>query len=287
MLGRQDGAESATNAPESCTALAFLVLAAALLYLCGAPLETDDAWWHLSLGRAFAKEGLWLTADPLLHTSVGPPTSAAWLSDILLYYASLLPMGLHGLRVLHVASVAGIMGTAWFALRRASGSIGLASFAASVFLLLSAYRLTQLRPELATLLLSLLLYTLLLQTRSRPSWLRVGLAAVLCGLWANLHPAFPLGPLLIAGAAAGIIAERWLRTDSSAPQLQARALRLSWGALLGLAATFVNPLGGGAHLLFFRAGEASPELSIVVDEWSRLDPFHWAPANLPPGPVAG
>jgi len=281
----QSGTWSTPTAPGSCATLAFLVLAAALLYLCGAPLETDDTWWHLSLGRAFAKEGSWLTADPLLHSSIRPPVPAAWLSDILLYHASLLPMGLYGLRMLHVASVAGILAAAWLALRRASGSIGLASFAASVFLLLSAYRLTQLRPELATLLLSLLLYLLLLQTRSRPSWLRVGLAAVLCGLWANLHPAFPLGPFLIAGAAAGIIAERWLRRDSSAPRLPARALRLGWAALLGLGATFVNPLGSGAHLLFLRAGEASPELSVVVDEWSRLDPFHWPPANLPPGPV--
>ena len=24
---------------------------------------------------------------------------------------------------------------------------------------------------------------------------------------------------------------------------------------------------------------------MIVDEWSRLDPFHWPPANLPPGPV--
>jgi len=44
-------------------------------------------------------------------------------------------------------------------------------------------------------------------------------------------------------------------------------------------------LGSAAHLLFLRAGEASPELSFVIDEWSRLDPFHWPPADLPPGRV--
>lgn len=288
MLGGRSGRSgtwSTTTAPESCATLAFLVSAAALLFLCGAPLETDDTWWHLSLGRAFANEGPWLTADPILHASVRPPIPAAWLSDILLYHVSSLPTGLYGLRVLHVAIVAGILAAAWLALRRAGGSIGLASFAASVFLLLSAYRLTQLRPELATLLSSLLLYSVLLQKRSQPSWWRVGASAVLCGLWANLHPAFLLGPFLIAGAAAGIIAERWLRRDSGAPRLPARAIRLGWAALLGLGATFVNPLGNGAHLLFLRAGAASPELSVVVDEWSRLDPFHWPPANLPPGPL--
>ena len=253
MSGLEDDrsdAWSITTAPESFATLAFLVLAGALLYLCGAPLETDDTWWHLALGRAFASEGPWLTADPLLHSSIGPPVPAAWLSDLLLYYTSSLPIGLYGLRILHVVIVAGILIGAWRALRRASGSIGLASLATSVFLLLSAYRLTQLRPELATLLSSLLLYSILLQPRARPSWLRVGLAAMLCGLWANLHPAFPLGPIFIAGATTGIIAESWLRRNPSAPRLTPRALRLTWAALLALGATFVNPMGSDAHLLF-------------------------------------
>ena len=130
MRGSRNGQSStgsSTTAPERCATLAFLALAAALLYLCGAPLETDDTWWHLALGRAFAKQGPWLTADPLLHSSLGPPIPAAWLSDVFLHHAASLPIGLYGLRVLHVASVAGILGAAWLALRRASGSISRAA----------------------------------------------------------------------------------------------------------------------------------------------------------------
>lgn len=274
-----------TTAPDRIATLAFLVLAAALLYLCGAPVETDDTWWHLSLGRAFASEGPWLTVDPVLHTSVGPPAPAAWLSDLLLHRVASLPTGLQGLRVLHVAFVAGIVSAAWLAFRRAGHSFGPASLATSVFLLLSAYRLNQLRPELATLLATLALHWILLAPRTRPSWPRVGLAALLCGLWANLHPAFPLGPILIAVAAAGIVVEGLLRRAPDDPRRAPRAIRLGQAALLALGATFLNPMGSAAHLLYFRAGEAAPEMSLVVDEWSRLDPFRWPAANLPPGPV--
>ena len=60
---------------------AALVLAAA-----GQPLFTDDAWWHLGLGRAFAAAGPWLSEDPLLFDAAAPPSPSAWLFDLALHH---------------------------------------------------------------------------------------------------------------------------------------------------------------------------------------------------------
>ena len=276
--------EAGSSWAASLTISAFLMLASAFAILVGRPLFTDDAWWHLALGRAFAAQGPWLEADPLLHTSSAPPVPAAWLSDVLLYAAS-LPFGVVGLRVLHVLIVAAILAGAWLALRRQSHARSVASFGTALFLVFSAYRLSQLRPELATILACIALYVGLLQRRDVPSWTRVGGGAMLCGFWANLHPAFPLGPALIAAASFGSFAELWLRGAVRDSGLRERAWRLGWATLLAIGATFVNPMGGRAHLLYFGAGEEGPAVTLVADEWAPLDPFRLPVANMPPSPL--
>ncbi len=243
--------------PEFCATAAALALVSYFLFLVGRPLFTDDMWWHLALGRSFATSGPWLNADPLLHTSTSPPVPAAWLSDVFLYMAS-LPIGLVGLRVLHVLIVIGILAAVFVALRRASDSRSIASVGLGIFVILSAYRLTQLRPELATIAASLALTLLLLQRREVPSWRRVAGVAVLCGFWANAHPGFPLGPILIAAASAGLFAELGLPGIAVDADQSARAIRLAICSMLSAGATLLNPLGVGAHLLYFDAGGVRP-----------------------------
>lgn len=271
--------------PEVVATAAVSLLAATLLYAVGRPLYTDDAWWHLSLGRAFARSGPWLALDPVLHTSTQPPIPSSWLSDVLLYAAS-LPVGLIGLRALHVFLVATILGGAWWAFRKASGSSTVASLASGAFLVLGAYRFVQLRPELATLGATIALSLVLLQYRGVPTWRRVGFTIVLCGLWANLHPGFPLGPVLIAGASSGLFIQCFLQPSAGRPEQRRRAIRLAWTAVGSVAATFANPLGGSAYLLYFGAGEGAPAMTFVVDEWTPLDPFRLPVANLPPSSLA-
>ncbi len=272
---------SRSRRSEQLATAAFLVLAATLLYISGRPLHTDDTWWHLTLGRAFTTYGPLLETVPALHTSVSPPIPAAWLSDVLLYHAS-LPFGLVGLRILHVIVVASLLAGAWLALRRAGGSSGLASLGAGLFLVLSAYRLVQLRPELVTILATIVLYLALLQPRDVPSWRRVGFAAALCGLWSNLHPGFPLGPILIGAACSGLLLERSLGEKARERVLEQRAWRIGWATLLGAGASLVNPMGIEAHLAYFRAGKSAPAMSFVSDEWMPLDPFRLPLTHLPP-----
>jgi hypothetical protein len=264
---------------------ALVATAALLLFAIGRPVFTDDAWWHLAFGRAYAGAGPWLSADPILHTSTGPPAPASWLSDVGMF-AIERALGFFGLRLFHVATALAILALAWETLRRATRSALAASLCTSAFLALASYRLFQLRPELATLLATLVLYRVLLAEGALPSRARIAAATVLCGVWANLHAGFLLGPILIAAAAGGVALSSLLQPDSQRPELRARALRLAAASGLALLATFVNPAGSGAHVAYQRAGGEVSALARVVDEWARFDPFALPVAGLPPTPLA-
>ena len=55
-----------------------------LLLLAAGPILTDDLWWHLAMGRAYAAGGPWLAADPLLHTAhASGPVQHEWLFGVL------------------------------------------------------------------------------------------------------------------------------------------------------------------------------------------------------------
>jgi hypothetical protein len=236
------------------------------------------------MGEAYVAEGPWLEADPLLHTATGPPAPAAWLADVTLYGVE-RAWGFRGLRVAHVLLVAGILGLAWSALRRASGSPVYASLGIGLFSALSAYRLFQLRPHLFTVAAALLLLRLLIADGRSPSWPRVAAAAGLLALWANLHSAFVLGPILLAAALAGLVTSSLLRPERRA-QDRPRAARLAAALVLGLGATLANPAGIRPHLLYFAAGGETPALAVVADEWARLDLLELPLPNLPPSPLA-
>ena len=275
---------------------ATAVAAALLLLAAGQPLFTDDAWWHLALGRAFAERGPWLPEDPLLFAAANPPSPSAWLFDLMLH-ATREIAGFAGLRVLHVAAVASVLGLAWSLLRRASGSALAASAGTVAFIALSTYRLVQLRPDLVTIGLTLALYRLLLESdglrspaarcaklaKRAPSGFRITCAAALFALWANAHAAFPIGLLLLGAATlcAGVSA-----IASGVERERARARRLAVAWLAGLAATLCNPLGPRAYAAWWLAGSSTPSLGRVLDEWSRVNPFAWPQPTLPPTPVA-
>ena len=53
-------------------------------------------WWHLALGRAYAAQGPWLDADPLLYTATAapapatPPLAGSLKTDVLVVGAGAL-----------------------------------------------------------------------------------------------------------------------------------------------------------------------------------------------------
>lgn len=251
------------------------------LLTAGQPLITNDLWWHLALGRAYAEYGPLLPEDPLLFTAPGPPTPASWLWALGVHGVEQLA-GFTGLRMLHVALASAALGLGFSLLRRASGSLLVAFAGTALTLVLSAYRLAQLRPHLATLLFTLLLFRLLIEGERLPSARRIAIAVGLMALWVNLHAGFLLGPVLLAGGTLGLLAAAPLRAPERRPWDLARARRLGLATLLGLLATLANPGGLDPHLAWFAAGSDTPLLARVGDEWSPVSLLHRPVPTLPP-----
>ena len=264
--------------------VAAAAIAVLLLLSVGQPVFTDDLWWHLALGEAYAKEGPWLAADPILFEAAGPPKPNAWLSD-LLFYGVERGFGFTGLRLFHAVMVGLALALAWSIFRRASGAAWVGSVGMSAFALLSAYRFFQLRPHLFTILATLALYRLLLEGGRRPSPGRIALAAVLFLFWANFHSGFLLGLILLTAACAGLVLFRAIGPPATRARVDGRLAALALTVLIGLLATLVNPAGPEPHTSYLDAGITTPELDRVADEWARFDLFRWPSLRLPPTPL--
>jgi uncharacterized membrane protein YdcZ (DUF606 family) len=277
-----------TARPRAAAAVALaslLIVVALLLALVGRPLATDDLWWHLKLGEAYAQEGPWLPQDPLYHTTQDQPTVPhEWLFQVAVHGIQRWS-GFHGLRVAHVLLVAAILAWAFRIFRRAGGALGPAALATIVFAELSWYRLFQFRPELVSLAALLALYVLLLepdQAARPPSWKRVGAAMGVLVLWANAHSLFAIGPALLVAALLGIALHMGLMHGLVQPAHEADgqallARRLGAALVLGLIVTLANPRGFEQHITFF-VESASGDIWHLRDDFLRWNPF-WPAAD--------
>jgi len=264
--------------------IGLVLVAIRVLHLVGAPVATDDVWWHLRLGEEYTAHGPWLESDPLLYTAVeGAPPPHAWLFGVAVSAVD-RSLGLHGLRVVHVAIVVFIIGLAYSVFRREAGVRTLAFLATIVFLVLTADRLPRLRPDLFSIPAALLLYLLLLQGDEPPSWRRVAASVLLVLVWANFHAAFAVGPLFLVAALLGLALRIGLRRFAHA---RGGALPESGGAfasegrwiravatalVLGLLAALLNPRGIEQHLSFLSSASGSA-LWVIADDWMAFHPL--------------
>jgi hypothetical protein len=256
-----------------------------MLYAVGQPIFTDDLWWHLGLGSAFIADGPWLEADPLLFDAAGPPRPASWLVDIALFEISRWG-GFAALRLLHVGAVAAILAGVWRLLGRANRSSSVASAGVLAFVALAAYRLVQLRPELATIALTLALYAWILAPRLPLSARRIALLAAFAALWANLHAGFPLVLMFPAAALVGLVVAAPFRNPEARRADRTRAKRLAFALAAAFLGTLANPLGIHAHLAYLVAGDATPSLSHVSDEWIPVSLFALPASPQLPSPLS-
>ncbi len=255
------------------------LVAGLLLYAAAGPVATDDIWWHLTLGREYARAGPPLAEDLRLHTAAGPPDANSWLFDRAA--AGLAETaGIGSLRVLHALLVALLLTVVWWGLRRASGSLLFGSLSTSLFAGIGAYRLLQLRPSLATMLATAILYFGVI-ARPRLSLGRMALGIVVCAIWVHLHPGFPLGPGLLGIAALGAAAAA--REDTRARE---RATRLAVTAAGGLLVCGLHPDGLAAVGRYVGAGAANVGQVVVIDEWRPFALLGWPSLHLPPTPLA-
>jgi hypothetical protein len=260
------------------TIVSVITLIACILAIAAGPIRTDDLWWHLKIGEVYATEGPWPEGDPLLHTAhEEAPVQHEWLFGVAVHLVD-RALGFGGLRILHGLAVLSIAGLAWSILRRRTGEPFTAAVGLSAFLVLSWWRLFQLRPDLVSIPATLLVYRLLLERSSAPGWGRVLSFSLLIMVWCNLHSLFAIGLLLVAAAAAGIGAlmlwERLLGRTARASDWE-WVRRLSAAVGLGMLASLVNPRGVGQLLTFW---SSSREAGIwrVHDEWTPFNPFAFA-----------
>jgi hypothetical protein len=273
-------------------ALAALSVAAVLLPMlavAAGPIATDDVWFHLAAGRAYASEGPWPARDPLLHTALpSAPVQHEWLFGVAVY-ALERAAGLHGLRALHGLAVLGIALAAGALFRRAAPTPPWAWLATGIFVVLAWWRLAQLRPDLASLGATLAACALLFAAPGVPSWRRVAAFAALSALWANLHSVFAVGLLLgvavLLGIAFEAILARALGVSEGASGRGARARRIAEALGLGALAALANPRGVAQHLTFLHSSRESAIWNIG-DEWIPFQPLSWRAGGWAESPLA-
>ncbi len=226
-----------------------LVTAAFLLMVAlaaASELSSFDLWWHLAAGRWILAGGGIPRQDPFSHTAAG----AQWIDHEWLFQC--VVYGLHRAgdsaalvlwRALMIALAAGLAYR--FVWREARLPTAAAALLMTPFVLAGQGRFI-VRPELFTLLFSVLLLSALHQRRPRPPTLRqLWWIPALFVPWANLHAGMIVGIVLLGSFFGGRLLEAAWRlvacrpppADDGRPGLRL-ALILTLGAA---AAGLVNP----------------------------------------------
>ena len=266
-------------------ALAILMLAGMvvmLLALVGRPLATADLWFHLKMGEWYLLEGLWPTADPMLHTNGSiTPVQHEWLFGVWVHSIEKY-FGFQGLRIANVLSVILIIGLAFDAFRRQAGSLAEASLATGAFIILSWLRLMQDRPDRWSIISLLLLYRFALDPEGKPSRYRLFGTVLIMLLWVNAHSLFAIGLALLGVAMVGQFFEAQLRAQfTESEQADSRRAKVLFLLLCGcFLITLLNPRGIWQHLTFFTSSTTTAVWA-VSDEWLAFYPFSPGAPNSP------
>jgi hypothetical protein len=232
-------------------------LACAALLLCAT--RTDpDLWGHVRFGLDWIRTRTLPIADPYSFTQDRPWTNHEWLSEVFMA-AAYLSGGSAGLVLMKLA----VLGPAVAIVgRRAQGATALVRATLMLLAIVGGLPLSgTVRPQLWSLLGLVLVAGLL--DGNRPTIRRMVFAAVLFGLWANLHGGW------ITGAAA-------LALHACIRGIRAPADRRSWLALglVSLGATLLNPYGIGLWAFLATTVRAA-----------RPDVSEWQPFSLAEPPI--
>jgi hypothetical protein len=241
----------------------FLLLGLLLLaVLLARPLWDMDLWWHLASGRHVWQSGGFLAGDPFAYPGVDPPSAsrhfllnAYWLAQVLFYAVQAL-FGDGGLILLRV----GLLLAGPFSIYVWQRRRGVNPAVALVLLLLCGcltHYFTGERPVLFSFWLFPVLLILLHetgyagwgQTGHRYRWTIACCLPPLMLVWANLHPGFMLGTVVLA---AYLVAEAvtCLAARVSLATAGFKPVAVSVG--LAILATLVNPNGFSPYLALVR-----------------------------------
>lgn len=239
----------------------FLLLAVPVLALF--PLRNDDLWWHLAAGRWIVEHGAVPHVDPFSFTGfMGAWIDNEWLPQVL-FYGTWRVAGNVGLVLLGSLVYASIFLAVRAYLRAARNpSMLLPSLLVGIGL---SYGWWGLRPSAFTLL-GLLLLLIVVERGRRHPWRLAQLPALFL-VWANVHPGFLLGLMILAGMAVASGVEGLRRGGAAVGRGLREGGRLGRCALASAAATLVNPYGWQVYAQQFSIAGNAPYRA-VLDEWA-------------------
>ena len=253
--------------------LTFRSLIIAITFICLLAMATrvavdSDTWWHLRAGAWMVEHGRPLTQEVFTHTAAGRPYDyPAWLSQTVMYLV-FAAWGFPGLNLLTAAMV-----TLAFALVFATctGGVYLRAFAVILGAAASAVFWSA-RPQIFSLVLAAaMLYVLELFRRRGVN--RLWLLPVIIAVWANTHPGFAIGFILLAVTTAGEGLKALLGMGSWRT--------VAWLVGIGLAclvALLLSPYGADLLLYPFRVISINV-LRDHIQEWQSPN-FHLREAQV-------
>jgi len=258
-------------------ALVALVLAFVLSFV---RIDDYDVWWHLKCGEMLVRRGYIPRNEIFSFTAAGRPWVDGYLPSQALLYLAYWIGNAGGICVLGALLVTGCFGIA-LAISRSGAQSRDIGFGAAIAVSLPAIYLTRVammpRPALLTPIFSLVALWLLedhrLKGGKRVYWL-----LPLTTLWANCHPAFPLGFVITGAYLAGALLDSILKKSGlAAPPIRKLILLLGCQFL----ATLVNPYG---HRIYYSAFAfaSNPQLGKVIMEWMPLLAEPKEPAGIVP-----
>lgn len=230
--------------------------------------------WHLKTGEVIATTGTIPHVDPFLFSETPRPwVSDQWLSDLLLYKA------------FHFGGwplVYGLCTAAYFAaffffvfpvVRRESGSALIAAFS-----MLVGYKLGQVhyivRPVIFGFPFFAAVYRILIDARFKlghgeQPYLLYALLVPLFMLWANMHPSFVLGGMLLGIYVIALSWERVFYNKYLSLKVNPTLVAMLFFGLAGLA-TLVNPYGPELHRSIAELS-GNKYFMRLHQEWQGLD----------------
>jgi len=263
-------------------ATAFVVFALLFLFHIS-PIGLGDVYWHLNTGRWIWENGALPDSDPFTYTQAVNPDAQPgmhshdywqrlilqgyWLAQ-LLFFVVYTAFGPWGLIVLKALLFVTIYWSVWRAMLKARAE-PLSGLLVILLLPWLLFRYDELRPHIFSFIGVVLVYT---NISSALSKLRSGAALpvelillpLIMLLWANLHPGFILGWVIIIVMLAGAALNRWRGFQAlEQPALQ----RLFIWCGIALLASLANPLG---YSFITNIGALQEQYSLGVDEFLTL-----------------
>ncbi|OFZ67541.1 MAG: hypothetical protein A2V79_11875 [Betaproteobacteria bacterium RBG_16_56_24] len=238
------------------------------------PIGLGDVYWHLNTGRWIWEHGALPGSDPFTYT-IGDTLDARqrlilqgyWLAQ-LLFFAAHAAFGPWGLVVLKAALFVTLYGLVWRTMLKARVEplLGLLAILTLPWLL---YRYDELRPQIFSFIGVVLVYMNISSALAR---LRGGVAhpgalialPFIMLLWANLHPGFILGWVIIIVMLAGAAFDRWRGTNALERPALRRLFIWCGEALL---ASLANPL---ADAFISNMGALQSPFTREIDEFLPL-----------------